>query len=99
MTDFYAMPKVEGVEQWLYEVNYVEKGIEAQIDKGRDLKHTNFKYHNSLENAMSYFEKLETRPKEITICHLSKDNGDSKHILRKMSQFADIVKLADKEKA
>ena len=98
VTDFNAMPQVEGVEQWLYEVNYIEKNIDAQIDKGRDFRHTNFKFHNSLENAKSYFEKLETRPKEITICHLSKDNGDYKYILREMSQFADIVKLADKEK-
>lgn len=98
VTDFYALPRIEGVEQWLYEVNYVEKNINAQIDKGRDFKHTNFTFHNSLENAKSYFEKLETRPKEITICHLSKDNGDYKYILREMSQFADIVKLADKEK-
>ena len=98
MTDFYASPRIEGIDFWLYEVNYVEKNINAQIDKGRDFKHTNFKFHNSLENAIFYFSNLETRPKEITICHLSKDNGDYKYILREMSQFADIVKLADKEK-
>ena len=98
MTDFFKAPQIENCENFLYEVNYVEKNINAQIDKGRDFKHTNFTFHNSLENAKSYFEKLETRPKEITICHLSKDNGDYKYILREMSQFADIVKLADKEK-
>ena len=98
VTDFNAIPKIESVDYWLYEVNYVEKGIEAQIDKGRDFKHTNFVFHNSLEKAMAYFKEIKTRPKEITICHLSKDNGDYKYILREMSQFADIVKLADKEK-
>lgn len=99
MTDFFKAPKIEGIDFWLYEINYIEKNIDAQIDKGRDFKHTNFTFHNSLENAKSYFEKLKTRPKEITICHLSKDNGDYKYILREMSRFADIVKLADKEKA
>lgn len=98
MTDFYKSPIIENCENFLYEVNYVEKNINAQIDKGRDFKHTNFTFHNSLENAKSYFEKLETRPKEITICHLSKDNGDYKYILKQMSQFADIVNIAEKEK-
>ena len=98
VTDFNAMPQVEGVEQWLYEVNYIEKNIDAQIDKGRDFRHTNFKFHNSLEKAMFYFSNLNTRPKQITICHLSKDNGDYKYILKQMSQFADIVNIAEKEK-
>lgn len=97
MTDFFKAPQIENCENFLYEVNYVEKNINAQIDKGRDFKHTNFTFHNSLENAKSYFEKLKTRPKEITICHLSKDNGDYKYILREMSQFADVVKIAKGE--
>lgn len=95
VTDFFAIPKIEGVTQWLYEVNYIEKNIDAQIDKGRDFKHSNWKYHNSEENAVAYFTSLKTKPKNIIICHLSKNNGDYKHILETMSQFADKVTIAE----
>ena len=98
MTDFFKAPKVEGISQFIYEVNYIEKNIDAQIDKGRDFKHTGFNHHNSLENAVEYFSSLKTRPKEIIIAHLSKENGDYKQILKTMSQFADVVKIAEKEK-
>ena len=99
VTDFFALPKVEGVNEWLFEIDYVEEYIDKLIDDGEDdkIRHTNFKYHCSLEKAIDYFSSLKTRPRSITICHLNKTSQNKKKILKTMSQFADIVRIAKGE--
>lgn len=99
ITDSFAFPKIENVTHWLLEVDYIEEMIDDIIDSEQDykLKHNGFVNHNSLENAVSYFKSLKTRPKTITLCHLSADNSNAKKILKTMSQFADKVTIARKE--
>lgn len=99
VTDCNSIPKIENVDHWLYEVNYIEAYIDELVDSGRDDKihHNRFIYHNSLENAISYFKSLKSRPKTITLCHLSADNSNAKKILEAMSQFADTVTIARRE--
>lgn len=85
-TDFNQMPKLENVDYWIYEVNYIEERIDKQIEKsGFDkFKHTNFIHHNSLEKALRYFEELKTKPKTLCVCHLSKENGSRRKILTQL---------------
>lgn len=85
-TDFNQMPKLENVDYWIYEVNYIQERIDKQIEKsGFDkFKHTNFVFHNSLENALEYFESLKTKPKSLCVCHLSKENGSKTEILKQL---------------
>lgn len=98
MTDFTSAPKIECVDYFLYEVNYIEGYIDQMIDENKELNHLGFNNHNSLENAVVYFQSLKTRPKEIICCHLSASNSIRAKILDCMKQFADIVKIADSKK-
>lgn len=91
VTDFRAMPKIEGIDYWLYEINYIEALIDEMIDEDKDLKHLGFNNHNSLENAIEYFSTMKTRPKKIYCCHGSKSHSIKKRIYEEMKQFADEV--------
>lgn len=91
ITDAYAMPKVENVDTFIYEVNYIDKVIDKMIERNKEFKHTNFKYHNSLENAVEYFKSLKRKPKKIYCCHGSKEHSFKKDVQRQMEQFADEV--------
>ena len=94
-TDFCSMPRIEGINYWIYEVNYIEAYIEQMIEENKELKHTNFNNHNSLENAVEYFNTLKTRPKEIVCAHLSASNSIKSRILEAMQPFADKVSIAE----
>lgn len=91
ITDAYAMPKVENVDTFIYEVNYIDKVIDKIIERNKEFKHTNFKYHNSLENAIEYFKSLKRKPKKIYCCHGSKEHSFKKDVQKQMEQFADEV--------
>lgn len=94
MTDFYKCPKVENCDTYLYEVNYVEAYIDKMIEDGIDIKNCGFNNHNSLEKAVEYFASLNTRPKRIICCHLSKYNALEREILKQLKPFADKVEIA-----
>ena len=91
MTDFCKAPKVEGVDYWLYEVNYIERFIDQMIDEDKDLKHLGFNNHNSLENAVEYFNTIKTRPKKIFCCHSSGSHSIKKVVKEDLEPFADEV--------
>lgn len=91
VTDFYAIPKIEGIDFWIYEVNYIESLIDEIIENDGELSHTGFNFHNSLEKAVEYFNSIKTRPKKIYCCHTSKHYGVKKKIKKEMKQFADEV--------
>lgn len=91
VTDFYSMPKIEGIDIWIYEVNYIDSLIDEIIEKDGELDHTGFNFHNSLGNAIEYFSSIKTRPKGIYCCHTSKHYGIKKKIKKEMKQFADNV--------
>ena len=95
VTDFYAMPKVEGINIWLYEVNYVEELVDQMIVEDK-LDNNGFVNHNSLENAVEYFSSLKTRPQKIICCHLSASNSIKNKIKKELSKFADEVYIAEK---
>lgn len=95
VTDFYAMPPVEGIDNWLYEVNYDTTSVDGILFSDNfELLNLGFKNHNGLENAIEYFSKLQTKPKSITVCHLSRKNANRKNIVKQLKQFCDKVKLA-----
>lgn len=96
VTDFYKMPKIEGVTHWLYEIDYIESYIDEMIDEDKDLKHNGFVYHNSLENAVEYFSSLKTRPQKIICCHLSDRHSIKEKIKQDLSKYADEVYIAEK---
>ena len=97
VTDFYGMPRIEGITRWLIEVNYVEEIIEQMIDEDKlDLNRTGFKYHNSLENTIDYFaNQIQTKPKTIIACHISKNNGIKEIIQKELTPFAKEVIIAE----
>lgn len=98
MTDFNKAPLIEGCDIYLYEINYIEGYIDQMIEKNKDLRTNGFVNHNSLENAVTYFQKLKDKPKEIICCHLSPSNSIKSKILKTMQPFADKVRIAEKEK-
>ena len=91
VTDFYEIPKIEGVSHFLFEVNYIESLIDETIDADKDLKHLGFNNHCSLEYAVDYFTRMNTRPKEIYCCHGSQSHSIKKKVYEGMRQFADKV--------
>lgn len=100
-TDFVMMPFIYGVNTWIYEINYDEETVEkkafAETDKYVYDK-VGFQHHNSLENAISYFNKIQTKPENIFICHISNRHSNRKKIKKEMSKFCDNVHLLDKGK-
>lgn len=100
-TDFTKIPKIEHVPYWLYEINYDEATIDTLIEtRSLDELHiaNNVKYHNSLEKALDYFGGLETRPKLVVACHLSKISGCADNILKEMPAVCDRIEIAKKGK-
>lgn len=93
VTDFRALPQIEGIDYWLYEVNYIEKLIDSLIENDRDVKHLGFNNHNSLENAVEYFNTIKTRPKKILCCHSSTSHSVQNSIREGLKQFADEVNV------
>lgn len=91
VTDFTSMPKIEGINYFLYEVNYIESLIEEFIDAGVELKHYGFVNHNSLEKTIEYFESLNTKPEKIFCCHLSSHHSERKTIKEQMIGLADEI--------
>ena len=91
VTDFTAIPKIEGIDYWLYEINYIDGYIDKIIDEDKDLKHFGFNNHNSLEKAVDYFSELKTIPKKIYCCHGSKSHSIKQRIYEGMKPFADEV--------
>ena len=91
VTDFTAIPKIEGIDYWLYEVNYIEGIVNKMIEEYDSLSHLGFNNHNSLEKAVEYFNSIKTRPKKIFCCHSSSSYAMRDIIQKHMSQFADEV--------
>ena len=96
MTDFCKAPLVESCDHYIFEVNYISSVIEDKIDNGEDLKHLGFNNHHSLEDTIEYFEKIKTRPKSITCCHLSSVNAMEGTIIKQLKPFADKINIAKK---
>ena len=100
-TDFIKMPKIQGVDYWLYEINYDQFTIDKLIDtKDLDKLHiaNNVKYHNSLEDAVEYFKSIKSKPKLVVACHLSNIGGCDKNILRDMKPLCNRIEIAKKNK-
>jgi len=97
VTDFYGMPRIEGITRWFMEVNYVDALIDQMIEEDNlDLNRTGFKYHNSLENTIDYFaNQIQTKPKTIIACHISKNNGIKEIIQKELTPFAKEVIIAE----
>lgn len=96
VVDFCEMPKINGVDHWIYEVNWDEETINKKImEEGADFRHihSGLCNHNSLENALEYFSGLDKKPKNIFIAHRSKDHGNEKRIQTQMKKFADNVEV------
>lgn len=91
MTDFCKAPMIEGIDTFIFEVNYIESLIDETIDADKDLKHLGFNNHCSLEYAVDYFTRMNTRPKEIYCCHGSQSHSIKKKVYEGMRQFADKV--------
>ena len=91
MTDFCKAPMIEGIDTFIFEVNYIDSLIDEMIDADKDLKHLGFNNHCSLEYAVDYFTRMNTRPKEIYCCHGSQSHSIKKKVYEGMRQFADKV--------
>ena len=98
VTDFSAMPKIFGIDYWLYEVNYLEYIVEKIADKNFDALKFGFKNHNSLEKAEEYFEFLQEKPKAIICCHLSQAHSNEKMIKKALKKYCDNIHIAKKDK-
>lgn len=100
-TDFVKIPPIENVDYWLYEINYDNFTVDKIIEN-EDLENlhiaNNVKYHNSLENAVAYFEALKTRPKLVIACHLSNMGGCADNIMYSMKPLCDRIEIAKKNK-
>lgn len=97
-TDFVSMPKIKGVDNWIYEINYDEFTINKLIDKGNaDLSHLhhNLAFHNSLENAKEYFEEIG-KVKTLMVCHLSNIGGLEQNIVNTMQPYASELYILKK---
>ena len=93
------MPKIQNVDYWIYEINYDEFTVDKIIDN-QDISKihvaNNMQWHNSLENAIQYFDSLSNKPTLIAVCHISNMGGTRDRIFSKMSNYADIVELLKK---
>ena len=87
MTDFCKAPMIEGIDTFIFEVNYIDSLIDEMIDADKDLKHLGFNNHCSLEYAVDYFTRMKTRPKEIYCCHGSQSHSIKKKVYEGMKQF------------
>ena len=97
-TDFSQMPKVEGVDTWLYEINYDNSTVTKLIAKNEISMHllNAMKNHNSLESAKEYFKNIQYKPKQIVFCHLSKGHCNHKKVLEFGKTICDNVRIAIK---
>lgn len=96
MTDFFQAPMVEGVDTFIFEVNYIDAFIDEMIDENKDLKHLGFNNHCSLEYATEYFTNMKTRPKKILCCHLSRGHSVKSRVIEALKPFADEVIILEK---
>lgn len=99
VTDFVAMPQVEGVDNWIYEINYNIETLENIVDKQKSDEfyvQMGYKNHNSLDNAVDYFKHLQTRPKNLFICHISQKHLDKKLTISKIRKYADDLAILNK---
>lgn len=98
-TDFSKMPNIKGVDNWLYEINFDEetriKNATRKETKNMTHLQNAYLHHNSLENAVEYFEK-NGRVKNLIICHLSRGNANLGRIIDNISAFSDNVYVAKK---
>lgn len=97
-TDFYSMPKIENVDYWIYEINYDNETLEKKALKEDSYAYTQvgFKNHNSLEQAIEYFNSLITKPKGIYVCHISLRHSNYKKIKRELKTICDNVEILQK---
>lgn len=96
VTDFNKMPIIEGIDYWLMEVNYSMGWIEYKAEHDIDINNKSYLHHHALEDTVEYFEKLRTRPKTITCCHLSSVNAMEGTIIKQLKPFADKINIAKK---
>lgn len=93
------MPKIQNVDYWLYEINYDEFTVNKIIDN-QDISKihvaNNIKYHNSLENAETYFSGLGNKPKLVVACHMSQMGGLEDNIGKRMKDYCDTIVIAKK---
>lgn len=91
MTDFYKAPMIEGADEYIFEVNYIDAIIDEMIEQDKEFNHTGFNNHCSLEYAVDYFSRMKARPKKIYCCHGSKSHSIKQRIYEGMKPFADEV--------
>lgn len=96
VTDFVSIPKIEGIDFWIYEVNYEEYIIERIAENDFDALKFGFQNHNSLERAVEYFTNIKYKPKVIIACHLSANHANPEYIIEKLKSFADKIYIAKK---
>lgn len=102
MTDFSEAPLITGIKYWLYEINYDESTINKIIDE-KDITKlhvaNNINFHNSLENSIQYFSRLETKPQLIIACHTSQMGGNKQKIMEEMKNLCEKIEIAEKGKS
>lgn len=95
-TDFSSMPIIKNVDNWLYEINYDEFTVNKLVENGNFLHlSNNIHFHNSLENAVKYFEKIG-KVNTLIACHLSNIGGTKERIENTMHNYAKHLYIAKK---
>jgi len=98
MTDFCECPRLIGINHFIYEVNYDEETINKKIMlDNADFQHirASLNNHNSLENAVSYFNLLSYKPKSLNICHMSKDHCSKNKVLNCLTEYVENVNILE----
>lgn len=96
-TDFSNMPIIKNthIDIACIECNYDNETI---FDKNlnNEIINSHFENHNSLENLVSYLEKLENKPNTLVMLHKSNDNLNTQLALDKTKNLANNIFIAHK---
>ena len=93
-TDFITIPHINGLDAFLMEINCDLDIINERIVKdGLNGLNSGFNWHFSLQQAEELFKNYPKPPKELIICHISKDNAQRKKILEVMQKYVEKVRI------
>lgn len=99
-TDFSAMPKIFGVKNFIYEINFDQESYENAVWEDKiSLTHASNSYnnHNSLEKAVDYFEQIG-KIDNLVIVHMGSETANEDKIRKTMQKYANNVYIAKKGK-
>lgn len=94
-TDFISLPQILGLDTFLCEVNHDTDIINGRVNKyGLDGLNMGFKWHFSLQQMIEWLKKCKEPPKELIICHTSKDNAVKNKILKEIRKYIKNARFA-----